>query len=184
MPLIKSEQQNQTTTDGTTTMTLPTTAVIKTFSPSSVSSRIHKQTSATAGRLQIEAERSIRAIISKEKEILEKTAQTQTQISFDSKIRTEQNQSNAIRLHPSQEQSFGIPIGQQRNDQTDILNLNQRIQISNAAEHLKKTTTEKINPRDADDIIRSSSKLQRRCNHTFTNMNTCVFCNKFRNDHV
>lgn len=141
-----------------------------------VSSIISSQRGASSESIRLDVERDLRSQISTEQKNIEKTA-ISTIRSSTTKVRSEQNIENTIRLRPSSEGSgSGIKSGRTRSDSEDAANLNKRVDINNVVIS---------SSRDSADINRARSKLQRRCNHIF-NISTrvCQFCQKHRDSHV
>jgi hypothetical protein len=83
--------------------------------------------------------------------------------------------------------SLGIIVDKYRNDTEDNENQlqQQAIQESTSRVARLEQAGTYVQPRQKDDISRTTTRLQRRCNHSFSNITgRCIYCNKGRNAHV
>ncbi len=158
---------------------------------SSIQAALQKQRAENARLSRLEAEQSLRQTIVTTVRETEQTATTESAPSVDAKVRTEQNTATTSRLNPTDEtRGSGPAPGRSRSDAEDTGNLDQRQTVNSVQATFNRVPVAAISTtanhtRDAADISRSRSKLQRRCNHIFIPATgICRYCQKKRTAHV
>ncbi len=163
---------------------------VKTPTIESVQKAIRIQRSIIQEQLRMNAELLLRTDIHQTILDSQKTATTDSKPKIDRKIRLEQNIQQQVRLNPTNEQTgFGIPIGRNRTDVEDVLNLQQKQTIQNISDNVARIISQSNSishiRRDQSDVARARSKLQRRCNHKFVAASgLCQYCSKKQSAHI